>query len=39
MASGVTGDALSALLLTNDIDLQDSDADPVGKRSKDDRSD
>ena len=39
MALGVKGYALSGLLLTNDIDLQDSDADPVGKRSKDDRSD
>lgn len=38
MASGVTGDTLSGLLLTNEIDLQHSDADPAGKRSKDDRS-
>ena len=39
MALGVTGYAFSGLLLTNDTDLQDSDADPVSKRSKDDRSD
>ena len=39
MAFGVTGYAFSGLLLTNDTDLQDSDADPVGKRAKDDRSD
>ena len=39
MALGVMGYAFSGLWLTNDTDLQDSDADPVGERSKDDRSD